>query len=598
MSDYKKSSKINNSKEQLMEDQRQRIDSKLRQFSNHKMNEIRKKNIENILNNKEFINSSNIYRGNRSSKKQKEKENETEIEDESSKDTSLKNTKDIDKICYELKNDNNKKLIITAKDWQGDNYLFLNGRIIMGPCSFRPTLLSLCSISVPVFLFLGYNGAFLKDHISILILLIIVFIYIITVILLIVAAFCDPGIIFRFQLEKKIIEDRKESKIFQLGYIKKYKFCSSCLITRPNRSTHCVDCNNCVEKFDHHCPWIGSCVGKRNYKYFYFFLFFLNFLICLIIIFCFFHIIKRITEIVKDNKNNNKIKNIVSYSLTDVIMSLYIIIYEGITMIFVTGLFIYHSKLVLKNITTKEDIKNFWLNSQGNPYSRKKILNIQNSLFPKKQKNSIIDIFKKGFISFIPLKEDNNIITQEKIKENTEDNQITINNLNNIPNIPINYQNEFNDTNSPLQNEFNVQKDKEKKLEYKDIERNISTAHITGNKMNNKENNSNYSNFINDKDIEIKAIQKIRSFDINIELNDEKMKKIKSFGFNGNERFSDSLNNSVMNNNNIRRSTVRISDCSEKITEVSAERKVPYFEANFESDIHNIDVKPTENNNI
>ena len=583
---------INNSEEQLIEGKNPNLEIKVSKGQNNK----KERKLENFVNNN-FYNlsekrpNSSIFRGKKNKLKKpkiingkKTLENKTTLEsnDTSSKDFSLKKDKKVD--TTPILNDENKKLIITRKKWSGDIYFSLKGKMLLGPCSFRPTLLSFTAITIPVFLFLIFNSDFLSKRISAVIPIIIFILYSLTIYLLMKVSFSDPGILLRFPLKNNIIEDKKDRRIFQLGYIQKYKFCSSCSIMRPLRSTHCGDCNNCVEKFDHHCPWIGSCVGKRNYKYFFGFLLNLNILLFLIIIFCLYNIFKRISEITKNKEKNNQ-NNLIAYSLTDAIMSIYLIIFEGITMIFVTGLLFYHYKLIKRNITTKEEIKNFFENPQSNPYSRNdKYVNVTKSLFPLKQKRSLLDIFKKGFLNILPSideeenKQKNNDVNE--IKEKPDNNIIQSVTINNYVN-KINEKNEEKNINEEIKT--NEKADTEISITINE-ETNINT---------NKGHKKNFSSI---------------SPRFNQELLERNIIENKANENGGNlEGIKDKVSNSSkvteeggIETNNNRRQSGRISDTSEKLNNIFLERKIPSFKTNFEEECDNNEIKKIKNqdNNI
>jgi len=50
------------------------------------------------------------------------------------------------------------------------------------------------------------------------------------------------------------------------------RVCDFCNVIQPLRSRHCEDCQRCVKRFDHHCPWLDTCIGEKNHRYFWCFL--------------------------------------------------------------------------------------------------------------------------------------------------------------------------------------------------------------------------------------------------------------------------------------------------------------------------------------
>ena len=241
----------------------------------------------------------------------------------------------------------------------------------------------------------------------------------------------DSGILLRGNLTDIQMENKncrsKPTRLRQLGYIREYKICDTCYIVRPLRSTHCGICDNCIYRFDHHCPWIGTCVGKRNYPYFFIFLILLNLFQVYTAAVCIAHIVIKILDI-KNNIISDTKKKKDSILVGSVIMSLYLIIYVLLTMIFTTGLLFYHIRIVKNDMTTKEELKKFFKNPFGNPYQRSTKSDFNSIIFPKISKKSLIDILninkemyekQKEYFKELRKKKDVSKILEKPIKDDS-----------------------------------------------------------------------------------------------------------------------------------------------------------------------------------
>ncbi|XP_071381574.1 palmitoyltransferase ZDHHC18a [Centroberyx affinis] len=286
----------------------------------------------------------------------------------------------------------------------GKNRFYCDGRIILARQSgVLPLTLGL--IVVTCGLFFAFDCPFLVEHLTVFIPVIGGVLFLFVVISLLQTSFTDPGILPRAtpdeaaDIEKQIDTSGSSTyrppprtkEILINQQVVKLKYCFTCKMFRPPRTSHCSLCDNCVERFDHHCPWVGNCVGKRNYRFFYSFIISLSFLTS----FIFGCVITHLTLRSQAGKGLVQAIQDSPASVVEVVICFF-------SIWSVLGLSGFHTYLVASNLTTNEDIKGSWSSKRGaedtgNPYSYNSIMTNCCVTLCGPMPPSLID--RRGFLS-------------------------------------------------------------------------------------------------------------------------------------------------------------------------------------------------------
>ncbi|KAH6809822.1 DHHC-type zinc finger family protein [Perilla frutescens var. frutescens] len=263
--------------------------------------------------------------------------------------------------------------------WKGRNRFLLGGRVVFGP-DVKSIFLTLSLILVPVILFWAFVAKSLITLFShgggIVLVVFSVLLTAYILVLLFLTSGTDPGIIPRSPQPPELDDDSSgistdwggsQSSAHGMpltrnvtinGIFVKVKYCQTCMLYRPPRCSHCSICNNCVERFDHHCPWVGQCIGKRNYRYFFMFVSSTALLCLHVLASCSINIMK-----IMHKERCDMLKAIERSPVSGIL-----IMYTFVICWFVGGLTTFHLYLISSNQTTYENFR-YQYDRKMNPYN-------------------------------------------------------------------------------------------------------------------------------------------------------------------------------------------------------------------------------------
>ena len=234
--------------------------------------------------------------------------------------------------------------------WPGKNQFCLDGRLMLGPSDgIKWQIMTLFTLVALQILFILFICPYLWYTVSKTVPILSAQLFFFSLLFMILSITTDPGIIPRRQVFEafgsipEVLSSEGEDK---------RKYCKTCSIYRPARSSHCRACDNCVEVFDHHCVVLNTCIGKNNYKWFFGLLVGVTLLggmnICGLFLFFFYN------DGEDRDKRSRNIYIVVENDTFLVLVAVLLTLAIFLMTLFVLLLCLFHSYISLSGETTKE----------------------------------------------------------------------------------------------------------------------------------------------------------------------------------------------------------------------------------------------------